>query len=342
MVITMHQLSDPTVPITEDLPSEYEEARLRIGGECYFITNGEPRPFWQFINTVLTETGCCGPTKKISFSIAYFIAFIMEWVQWFVARLPRFLRINMEPTITRHMVCVLGRSQWYSCAKAARDLGYQPIISLDQGLETTINYFFRRKNAKLLQTTPQQPTHSLTPLHGSAPKLLTRNHSVPTSSTDSHSHAAHTLDAHHHLSASSSTLRPPPAHPDLAHASPGRATGSTSPGWPHRHWSTSPPHEGPGQASAHGPSMHQSRTPQAHYPIEHGPSQLLAPNPVRTMKQIPSVMFLNAYSHPQMLQSPTSASSTNSAPPNSVLGSPPNPQTTNSADGAHQQQPLPQ
>lgn len=72
----------------------------------------------------------------------------MEWLQWFLRRLPSFMRIKMESTITRHVVCVLAKSQWYSCAKAQRDLGYDPIISLDQGLEITINYFFRRKNVK--------------------------------------------------------------------------------------------------------------------------------------------------------------------------------------------------
>ena len=127
----------------------------------------------------------------------------MEWVQWLLSRLPSFMRFRIERTITRHMVCIMGRSQWYSCEKAQRDLGYTPIVSLDQGLEITIQYFFRRKNVKLLSsgssTGSPHPSSSGYHHHSShhqqhanpsasppilqatgAPKFLTRIHSVPT------------------------------------------------------------------------------------------------------------------------------------------------------------------
>jgi nucleoside-diphosphate-sugar epimerase len=48
-------------------------------GRAYFITNGEPKPFWEFINSILSELGCVGPTKTISFSVAYSLAALMVY-----------------------------------------------------------------------------------------------------------------------------------------------------------------------------------------------------------------------------------------------------------------------
>lgn len=398
MIITMHQLSDPTVPLDCDLSAEHQAARERIGGQCYFVTNGEPRPFWQFINTMLNEVGCVGPTKKISFSIAYFIAFIMECFQWLMKRLPKWFKLNIQASITRHMVCVLGKSQWYSCKKAQRELGYYPIVSIDQGLETTINYFFRRKNVK----------------HWNQQSIGGSGHSSSSSHTHSHSHATHSSSSHshhpspnmvvpapmkpmtrihstlmpntnapgndanegHHLqstqlhghspavSSMSTHLRPLP-HPSLQLPFDASAPSYLphTPPWPQRHWSTSPPLDerygygvnygnGPslassGAAGGYSPARHRHNTtnhmgshPTHHYqhpsqlqhpsyqshlyphpshPSSHGhllqPPLPSHPSSLRSMKQIPSVMFLNAYSQPQLTAANVSLSSPFSSPP---------------------------
>jgi sterol-4alpha-carboxylate 3-dehydrogenase (decarboxylating) len=303
LIITMHQLSDPDVPLEDDLPSPFLAARSRIGGQAYFITNGEPRPFWSFVNTILSETGCVGPTKKISFSIAYFIATVMEWVQWLLSRLPSFMRFRIERTITRHMVCIMGRSQWYSCEKAQRDLGYTPIVTLDQGLEITIQYFFRRKNVKLLSSSGSStgsPSngyhqhHHTHAQHGNAsasppvlqsvgaPKFLTRIHSVPTPAAGYAPAEGHPTYAEHH--AGSQTVgvggqhRPIPMHPSDAPFSspPQRVPGSPTHRWPHRHWSSSPPFDE--RAAAHaGPNAMHPQQMHAHlaapmYGFPHAPS----------------------------------------------------------------------
>lgn len=117
-------------------------------GNCYFITNGEPRPFWQFIGDVLSEMGCVGPTKSISFRVAYSFAYIMEFLHWLLAPFMEF-----RPTITRHMVCTMACHHWFSHAKATQDFGYKPVVSLDEGLDYTIEYFqssVKRRKERLL------------------------------------------------------------------------------------------------------------------------------------------------------------------------------------------------
>ena len=107
-----------------------------VCGQCYFITNGQPIRFWAFIGTVLAETGCVGPTKNISFRLAYAFAYVMELLHWLLGRL-----INFRPTITRHMVCIMACHHWFSHEKATRDFGYRPIVTLEDGLRQTISYF---------------------------------------------------------------------------------------------------------------------------------------------------------------------------------------------------------
>lgn len=105
-------------------------------GQAYFITNGEPRRFWDFIATVLRQTGCVGPTKTISFRVAYSFAYVMEFLHWVFGRL-----VSFRPTITRHMVCTMACHHWFSHSKATRDFGYRPVVSLDEGLRETVDYF---------------------------------------------------------------------------------------------------------------------------------------------------------------------------------------------------------
>ena len=104
-------------------------------GEVYFITNGEPRPFWDFICTILDKTGCASPTKSVSFRIAYAFAYVMEMIVWLLSPF-----VRVRPTITRHMVCTMSCHHWFSHEKATRDLGYTPIVSLDEGIALTTSW----------------------------------------------------------------------------------------------------------------------------------------------------------------------------------------------------------
>jgi hypothetical protein len=42
------------------------------------------------------------------------------------------------------MVCSMARHHWFSNARAARDLGYTPPVTLDRGLALTCDYFHRQ------------------------------------------------------------------------------------------------------------------------------------------------------------------------------------------------------
>jgi len=96
-------------------------------GKAYFISNGEPLPMRELINKLMAAVGAPGVEKSLSFRTAYRIGAISE-------RLWPMLRLPGEPPLTRFLAEQLCTPHWYSMAPAYRDFGYQPSVSIDEGL----------------------------------------------------------------------------------------------------------------------------------------------------------------------------------------------------------------
>ena len=103
-----------------------EEAAL---GHTYTITNGESVRLWDTIRLVLRRLGLNTNLRRIPYRLAYIFAAGLEWK----ARL-----FGGEPTLTRYLAAILGRSQTYDITAARRDLGYRPVVSVAEGLERTL------------------------------------------------------------------------------------------------------------------------------------------------------------------------------------------------------------
>ena len=97
------------------------------GGKAYFITQGEPMPQRDLINGILKAGGLPPCEKSISPRAAYVFGAAME-VIWRV-----FGREN-EPLMTRFLANQLATAHWYDISAAKRDLGYEPKITVAQGL----------------------------------------------------------------------------------------------------------------------------------------------------------------------------------------------------------------
>jgi nucleoside-diphosphate-sugar epimerase len=97
-------------------------------GKAYFITQGEPMPQRDLINGILKAGGLPPCEKSISPKAAYAIGFIMEII-W------RALNRQDEPLMTRFIAKQLATAHWYDISAAKRDLGYEPAISVAQGLQ---------------------------------------------------------------------------------------------------------------------------------------------------------------------------------------------------------------
>ncbi len=105
--------------------------RLAIGsppaGKAYFISNGEPVELWPFIDRILAEAGLPPLTKSIPAWKARLAGRIFEFVYWL-------FRLPGEPPMTRFVASQLSTSHWYDISAARRDLGYQPTVSVEEGL----------------------------------------------------------------------------------------------------------------------------------------------------------------------------------------------------------------
>jgi 2-alkyl-3-oxoalkanoate reductase len=99
-------------------------------GKAYFINEPEPVNLWGFINNVLTRAGLPRVDRSISTTAASRLGSVLE-VAW------RLFRLRGEPPMTRFMAAQLGTSHWYDVSAAARDFGYAPQVSIEEGLRRT-------------------------------------------------------------------------------------------------------------------------------------------------------------------------------------------------------------
>jgi nucleoside-diphosphate-sugar epimerase len=98
-----------------------------IAGKAYFITQAEPVPLWDLVNRILHAAGLGPVTRTVPASLASAAGWLLEMVYgifW-----PR-----EEPPITRFIARELTTAHWFDIGAARRDLGYEPSISLEEGL----------------------------------------------------------------------------------------------------------------------------------------------------------------------------------------------------------------
>jgi nucleoside-diphosphate-sugar epimerase len=98
------------------------------GGNIYFINDGVKIEHIEFLTKVLSAVGIeWAPKFTIPYSIAYGVAYAMEI-------LFKMANSKNPPVLTRFAVAALAGSRSYSIEKAKKEIGYKPIVDMDQGL----------------------------------------------------------------------------------------------------------------------------------------------------------------------------------------------------------------
>jgi 2-alkyl-3-oxoalkanoate reductase len=101
-----------------------------VAGRAYFISQGDPRPVRDLINALLATAGLAPVKRSIPLPVAYALAWLLE------AGYKTF-RVAKEPPVTRLSVLEMGRDHYFDISAARRDLGYDPAVSIEEGLERT-------------------------------------------------------------------------------------------------------------------------------------------------------------------------------------------------------------
>ena len=97
------------------------------GGEIYFITDDEIITFKEFLTKLLATQNINPPAKSISGKISGFMALVFEKI-W------RIFHVKGEPPITRFAADIMTVNCTINIEKAKRELQYQPIISIEEGM----------------------------------------------------------------------------------------------------------------------------------------------------------------------------------------------------------------
>jgi len=123
------------------------EARLTpehaLSGNAYFVTNGEPVAFFDFIEKLIVTMGYAPIRKKVPYWLAYSAAAVAEAVDTL-----RGGALNTENGLSRFAVNYMMTHHYFDIARARRDLDWEPRVSLEEGIRRTVAAWQRDAQAQ--------------------------------------------------------------------------------------------------------------------------------------------------------------------------------------------------
>ena len=103
-------------------------AERGVPGGVYFVTDGEPVVFRDFVSRLLATQGVTPPDRSLPLGVARAAAAAGE-TAWRVLPLPG------RPPITRFGVWISALETTIDITRARTELGYEPVTTIDEGLE---------------------------------------------------------------------------------------------------------------------------------------------------------------------------------------------------------------
>ncbi|KAL0960718.1 hypothetical protein HGRIS_005743 [Hohenbuehelia grisea] len=113
---------------------------LQVAGQVFFISNGEPCYFWDFMRIIWHHLDAIFPGKRdpakrpivLPNAIGMAMATASEWFGWLIGK---------EPAFTRFKVTFSCATRWHNIEKARRVLGYEPIVDLEEGVRRMVEWW---------------------------------------------------------------------------------------------------------------------------------------------------------------------------------------------------------
>jgi sterol-4alpha-carboxylate 3-dehydrogenase (decarboxylating) len=110
----------------------------QVAGQTFFITNNDPRFFWDFMRSLWAGFDTIFPDRAreqrspvvIPRVFALVLAYVMQLVAW--------LKGDKSQLLTPYTVSFATATMYFNSAKAARVLGYEPQVSVDEGIKRTM------------------------------------------------------------------------------------------------------------------------------------------------------------------------------------------------------------
>ncbi|CAN7103263.1 unnamed protein product [Brassica rapa subsp. narinosa] len=107
-----------------------------VAGKEFFITNLKPVKFWDFVSHIVEGLGYPRPSTKLPVPLVSFVLSLLKWTQ------------EKEGTggyyDTAHQFALLASSsRTFNCNAAKKHLGYSPVVTLEDGIASTVQWFSR-------------------------------------------------------------------------------------------------------------------------------------------------------------------------------------------------------
>lgn len=130
------EVPSPGNPIPETVSIAGES--IKVAGEAFFITNGQPVPFWDFPRALWRaydpENGVVDPKKvwHIGKDVALPLASLAQGWSWLFGKQSQF---------TRFRVTLCTASRYHNIEKARRALGYEPLVGMEEAVRLSAQAF---------------------------------------------------------------------------------------------------------------------------------------------------------------------------------------------------------
>lgn len=98
-----------------------------VAGSAYFISQGEPVNLWKWIDELMAIAGVPPIRKSISLRSAWMIGAVIE-TAYLV------FRLKGQPPLSRFLAKQMAASHYFDISRARRDFGYDPKISMTEGM----------------------------------------------------------------------------------------------------------------------------------------------------------------------------------------------------------------
>ncbi|CAM0958566.1 unnamed protein product [Alopecurus aequalis] len=110
----------------------------RIGGKAYFITNMQPMNMWEFVHMLSEELGYKSRLKiRIPSYLLMLLTCVADWCY------DKQFSPNGSPLrlLTSTTVKYVTLNRTFKCKNAVEDLDYKPVVSLEEGVKKTAEYY---------------------------------------------------------------------------------------------------------------------------------------------------------------------------------------------------------
>ncbi|MCJ1456783.1 hypothetical protein MMC28_007148 [Mycoblastus sanguinarius] len=128
-----------------------DDGNGKVDGEAFFITDGNPIPFWDLHHQIWSTAGDKTAPGEIMIIPAWFmlsLASVVEWLYWAIT-----LGQKRPKVLRRQCMAYTCNTRTYSIEKARERLGYKPIDDRDEQVQRGVEWALRtQKEAAALRT----------------------------------------------------------------------------------------------------------------------------------------------------------------------------------------------